>query len=107
MPCRRGLGERFDAAGYCLLVMNIARVRAVVPLSLLALSACEFFHTTTVPAVDNSAPWAIVSVYDDGEHEELRLGNMTITQAVNTRLFDCSGARCTREFGARYERDFA
>ncbi len=68
--------------------MPVVSVRSAVPLSILALSGCEFFHPTTVPATDNSDPWAIVSLYADGDHEEIRLGDMTIAEASGARVFE-------------------
>lgn len=68
--------------------MSFARARSVVPLSLLAVVGCEFFHPTTVPATDNSDPWAVIAIYADGRHQDIRVGDMTIAEASNTRVFE-------------------
>lgn len=41
-------------------------------LALVALSGCEFFNSTVVPASDSSDPWAVVSLYFDGRHRRGR-----------------------------------
>lgn len=80
--CDRLDRERLAARGYGRLV----HAKPLL-LSLCVLSGCEFFHTTTVPASDSTDPWAVVAVYFDGDHQDLRLGDMTAGDAANTTVF--------------------
>jgi hypothetical protein len=56
--------------------------------ALLVLAGCEFFHPTTVPASDTSKPWAVVALYYDDDHQEMSVGDMTLTDAVNDVQFE-------------------
>jgi hypothetical protein len=66
----------------------VTPLRILYASTLLTLAGCEFFHPTTVPVSDMSDPWAVVSLYFDGDHQELRVGDMSPATAVNTLLFD-------------------
>lgn len=56
--------------------------------ALLVLAGCEFFHPTTVPVSDTSKPWAVVALYYDDDHQEMSIGDMTLTDAVNDEQFE-------------------
>lgn len=63
-------------------------LRTVLPIAALALAGCEFFGSTTVPATDTQAPWGVVALYFDGDHEEIRVGDRTLPDSVNILAFD-------------------
>lgn len=62
--------------------------KAPICLSLLALAGCEFFHPTTIPSSDTTAPYAIVSLYYDDDHQELMLGRKSLADAANKEVFN-------------------
>ena len=64
------------------------RCASILLLAPLATAGCEFFHPTTVPASDTSAPWAVVALYYDGDHQEMAIGNEALVDAATTSEFE-------------------
>ena len=62
--------------------------RSLLVLSSLALSGCEYFYPTVVPASDTSDPWAVVSLYFDGDHQEIRVGDTDLVTAQGVERFN-------------------
>lgn len=56
--------------------------------ALVALPGCEFFHPTTVPASDGNAPWAVVALHYDGDHQEMAIGNEALVDAATANEFE-------------------
>lgn len=65
----------------------IVRVSPLLTLPLLV-AGCEFFHSTTVPVSDTSAPWAVVSLHYDGDHQQIYPGNESLVQASTSSEFE-------------------
>ncbi len=69
--------------------------RSALPLVLLSCTAggCEYFDTITIPSFDNQSPWAVVSIWEDGEHIELHPGNLPSETVSNSFLFYSADSR--------------